>query len=112
MTAIDLLSTMWAAGLTVRLNTDRALVISPASALQPGQRDLLRAHKAEVVALLSEAHDTTQALLAAAARVCDQHNDAAGPRADMCRDCLNTPPALRQDLLQHLLQASRKEGAG
>lgn len=40
-------------------------------------------------------------LLAAAMRACDHHNDSAAAREQMVKDCLDTPPELRQELLTH-----------
>lgn len=40
-------------------------------------------------------------LLAAAMRACDHHGDGPEARAEMSRQCLRTPPHLREDLLAH-----------
>ena len=34
-------------------------------------------------------------------RACDHHNDSAAAREQMVKDCLDTPPELRQELLTH-----------
>lgn len=44
-------------------------------------------------------------LIAAAMRACDAHGDSPEAREQMRRDCLETPPHLRADLLQHLRAA-------
>ena len=41
-------------------------------------------------------------LLDAAMRACDAWNDTTQAREEMRRDCLETPPHLQGDLLQHL----------
>lgn len=40
-------------------------------------------------------------LIAAAMRACDHHGDSPAARQQMVRDCLDTPPELRQELLEH-----------
>ena len=40
-------------------------------------------------------------LIAAAMRVCDQHNDSEAAREEMRHECLRLPPHLQQDLLDH-----------
>jgi hypothetical protein len=42
-------------------------------------------------------------LLRAAMHVCDLYGDGAQAREDMRADCLNTPPHLRADLLDHFI---------
>ena len=47
------------------------------------------------------AHRLAKALIAAAMRVCDQHNDSEAAREEMRHECLKLPPHLQQDLLNH-----------
>ena len=44
-------------------------------------------------------------LLAAAMKVCDRHNDGPEARDQMRRECLELPPHLQRDLLQHFTQS-------
>lgn len=43
----------------------------------------------------------TAALIAAAMKVCDRHGDGEAARADMRQQCLELPPRLQADLLEH-----------
>ena len=61
----------------------------------------LRECKPELIEFLTAAHVTTTALIAAAMKVCDRHNDSEAARHEMRLDCLNTPLHLRSDLLNH-----------
>lgn len=47
------------------------------------------------------AHRTMKQLLQAAMRACDHWNDSDEAREEMRRQCLETPPHLRADLLEH-----------
>jgi hypothetical protein len=47
------------------------------------------------------AHRVMKKLLEAAMRACDHHGDGAEAREEMKRQCLETPPHLRADLLAH-----------
>jgi hypothetical protein len=50
-------------------------------------------------------------LLDAAMRACDAWNDTAQARDQMRRECLETPPHLRADLLAHLTNQYPKDRA-
>lgn len=50
-------------------------------------------------------------LLDAAMRACDAWNDTAQARDQMRRECLETPPHLRADLLDHLRHTYPKDRA-
>lgn len=104
MQATEILSVLWAQGFTVSLADNGGLKVSPASTLHDTQRDLLRAHKAEIVELLASAHETTELLLTAAMWACDHYGDSEAMREEMRRDCLDTPPHLRANLLVHVSQ--------
>ena len=101
MTAASILEVLWAQGFSVSLVDNYRLAISPASKLNDTQRELLRANKAEIVALLCDAKATTDALVKAAMRACDHFNDSPVDRADMKRECMATPLHLQADLLNH-----------
>lgn len=47
------------------------------------------------------AHRLAKELIAAAMRRCDKFKDGEAARADMRRDCLELPPHLQADLLDH-----------
>ena len=101
MTAASILEVLWAQGFTVSLVDNDRLAVSPSSKLHDTQRALLRANKAEIVALLCDAKATTDALVKAAMRACDHFNDSPADRADMKRECIATPLHLQADLLNH-----------
>ena len=101
MTAASILEVLSVQGFTVSLVDNDRLAVSPSSKLHDSQRELLRANKAEIVALLREAKATTDALVKAAMRACDHWGDNPADRADMKRECIATPPHLQADLLNH-----------
>ena len=107
MTPAVILEALWALGFTVSLMADDRLIVSPASALDPTQRELLRANKAAIVAALREANSITIDLITAAMRACDHHGDSEVARADMRLECLATPAQLQADLLEHFTQIHR-----
>lgn len=92
------------AGLELRLDGDVILLEGDADAVQTWA-SRLRPHKAELLALLLESSRITHALLTAAMRACDHHDDDAAGRAAMRADCLATPPELRAGLLDHFDRA-------
>ncbi|MFZ2388455.1 MAG: hypothetical protein WAW69_11715 [Polaromonas sp.] len=96
-----ILSLLWGHGFHVSLTADDSLKVSPSSTLHPSLRELIRANKAVIVALLVEARKTTSWLIAAAMEVCDRHNDSDAAREEMRQDCLKLAPHLQQDLLDH-----------
>lgn len=97
----EILISLWQAGILVRLAPDGVNLTAPAGRLTPGQRELVVAHKPALIDFLTSAHTTTAALIEAAMQVCDQHGDGEQARADMRRDCLELPPHLQADLLDH-----------
>lgn len=101
MTAANILGDLAGAGVVLALAPDRQNLTAPASKLTVAQRALVLAHKPEIVSLLRDAHQTTEKLLQAANRVCDQFDDGPEAREQMRVDCLSTPLHLRLDLLEH-----------
>lgn len=101
----SILNVLWAEGFTVELGVGGKLLVSPSSTLTNHHRELLRANKAAIVALLAEEQRRAEAevaeLLAAAKRASDHHGDGPEARAAMERDCRSTPSYLRADLLGH-----------
>lgn len=104
MPAASILEVLWAQGFTVSLVDNDRLAVSPASTLHDTQRELLRANKAAIVALLRDAKATTDALVKAAMLACDHWGDSPADRAEMKRECLATPAHLQADLLNHFLK--------
>ena len=101
MTAASILEQLWAQGFTISLVDDDRLAVSPASNLHDSQRELLRANKAAIVALLRDAKTTTDALVKAAMLACDYWGDNPADRDLMRLECLATPAHLQTDLLNH-----------
>ncbi len=101
MTASSILQVLWAQGFTVSLVGSDRLAVSPASTLHDSQRELLRANKAEIVALLRDAKATTDALIKAAMLACDHWNDSPADRDLMRLECRATPAHLQAHLLAH-----------
>ncbi len=100
MDVITLCRRAHGAGVTLTAEGER-LLASPAGRLSDELRTEIKAHKPELVQFLLDAHATTTALIEAAMRACDHHGDGEQARLEMRRDCLNTPPHLQQDLLDH-----------
>ena len=101
MTAFSIIQDLEEQGVWLKLSDDGANLVVPAGSLSPEQRALVLSHKAEIVALLVDARKTASWLIAAAMKVCDQHNDSEAAREEMRQDCLKLPPQLQQDLLDH-----------
>ena len=97
----EILISLWRAGILVRLAPDGVNLAVPAGRLTPGQRDLVLTHKPALIALLVAAHDTTLLLIKAAMKVCDRHGDGEQARQEMRQQCLELPPHLQADLLDH-----------
>lgn len=104
-----ILADLWGHGITLRIAADGANLAAPAGRLSPEQRALVLAHKAELVALLHAAHQTTAALLAAAMQACDHHGDGDIARQDMRQQCMDTPPYLRGELVDHFNRTYGKQ---
>jgi len=101
MTPHEILISLLQAGILVRLAPDGTSLAVPAGRLTPVQRGLLLAHKPALIALLVEAHTTTVLLIEAAMNVCDRHGDCEAARQEMRQQCMELPPHLQADLLQH-----------
>lgn len=82
-------------GVTFRLVGDKVRVNAPDGRLVRWL-SILRPHRTEIRAWL-----TAGELIAAAMRACDHYNDSPAARQQMVRDCLDTPPELRQELREH-----------
>lgn len=98
--ADSILRELHAVGIRLELQGD-LLNASPAARLTDELRDLVRANKPALVAYLTEAHQTAAHLIESAMQACDHHGDGPEAREAMRRDCLETPPHLRADLLAH-----------
>lgn len=101
MTPHILFSNLLANGITLKLSADGENLAVPAGSLSAEQRALVLAHKPELVAFLVDSRKTTAQLLAAAMRACDHHHDGPAAREQMRRECLELPPHLQRDLLDH-----------
>lgn len=97
----EILIALWRAGILVRLAPDGVNLAVPAERLTTAQRDLVLAHKSELIAFLADARITTTALIEAAMKVCDRHGDGQAARAEMHQQCLELPAHLQADLLEH-----------
>lgn len=106
MDATLILRRLFAAGVRLDLKGD-GLSAWPASSLNDELRALIRGHKPELIAYLTEAHRTTAELIEASMRACDFHGDGLQAREQMQRDCLDTPPHLRADLRDYFNQTYR-----
>ena len=106
MTAATLIRQAEASGVTLRIVDGKVKASGDRIALA-AMVDQLRDHKAEIVELLADAHQTTAALIEAAMRVSSQYGDGEAAREQMRRDCLVTPQHLRADLLAHFTATYR-----
>lgn len=107
MTAAVLYQRALASGVTLRLVEGKVKAAGSHEALAELVPQL-REWKPELIELLTAAHITTAALIVAAMRVCNKYDDNDDKREEMRQDCLNTPPHLRQDLLDHFNEINQK----
>jgi hypothetical protein len=105
MSIDDVLKEVSRVGLTLRLTSEGGINAKPVYRLTPALRDLLKAHKADLVLALSQQtrinHQTQKVvsvedaldgkLLEAAIRGCDFWNDGIAARAEMVADIKATP---------------------
>lgn len=115
MTASHILEEVSKAGLTLRLTASGGINARPVDRLTPALRELLKAHKANLAAALSQqaplkrkapqvaaiGDELDSKLLEAAMRCCDYWNDGAEARAQMVAEIRATPQHHRQALLEH-----------
>jgi len=115
MTVGHVLEEVSKAGLTLRLTTAGSINARPVDRLTPALRELLKAHKADLAAALSQqaplerkapqvasaGDELDSRLLEAAMRCCDYWNDGAEARAQMVAEIRATPQHHRQELLEH-----------
>ena len=86
-------------GVTFRVAGDKVRINAPDGRLVRWL-PILRPHRTEIRAWL-----TAGDLIAAAMRACDHHGDSEAARQEMVKDCLDTPPELRQELQEHFQRA-------
>lgn len=88
------------AAIEARLMANPANVANPANSPErrESQPSTCQQHGAHLDPAVTE-------LLDAAMRACDAWNDSTQAREEMRRDCLETPPHLRADLLNHFERA-------
>lgn len=115
MTVSLVLEKVSKAGLTLRLSTSGSINARPVDRLTPALRDLLKAHKTDLVAALRQQtpakriapsaaiadDELDRQLLEAAMRCCDYWKDGPEARAQMVAEIRATPRDQRQDLLEH-----------
>lgn len=101
MNAQTILADLLAHGIELECTADGRNLTVPAGSLTPQQRAQVLKHKAELIRMVQESSRITHQLLWAAMVACDYHGDGPEAREQMRQDCLNTPPHLRADLLEH-----------
>ncbi len=103
------------AGLTLHLTAMGSINAKPVDRLTPALRDLLKAHKTDLVTALRQETPTKRIappaavaddeldcqLLGAAMRCCDYWKDGPEARAQMVAEIRATPRDQRQDLLEY-----------
>jgi len=109
LTPTSILKALWAVGVRLELASDGRLFAKPSDRLTDELRGLCREHKAELIDFLHQAEATAHAVIDAAMHACDTWQDNEQDRDQMRRDCLETPPHLRADLLEHLQKSYPKE---
>ena len=103
MTPEAILADLIQCGIEPSVTPDKTGIVVPAGKLTEAQRAAVLGHKKELIAYLVESSRITARLLEAAMRRCDQFNDSDKARQDMREQILETPPHVRQDLLDHFL---------
>lgn len=101
MTAQAIFQELLECGIDLDLMPDGKHLSVPANCLTQMQRDRVKAHRQDLIALLSQSRQITEELLVAAMRACDHWGDSPEAREQMRIDCLKTPAHLRVDLLAH-----------
>jgi hypothetical protein len=101
MNPTTILAELWADGVSITVAPDNANLVAPANRLTPAQREFIKAHKPALIDFLMQARATTDAVIAAAMRRCDQFNDNEAAREQMRQDVLTVPPHQQADLLDH-----------
>ena len=105
MNPTAILSDLLDSGIEPTVTPDGNGIEVPAGRLTADQRRAILAHKQELIACIQESARITTELLNAAMRACDAWNDTAQARDQMRRECLETPPHLRTELLAHFKRA-------
>ena len=100
MSTDKLLRAALEAGIEIRL-ADGKIKVSGCADVVMAWAPRLREHKAALIEHLIESSRLTHELLEAAMRACDHHGDGPEARAQMKRECLETPPHLKPGLLEH-----------
>ena len=103
MTPETILADLLASGIEPSVTPDKTGIVVPAGKLTEAQRAAVLGHKPALIECILESARVTKQLLEAAMRRCDQFNDSEKARQDMRKQVLETPPHLRQDLLEHFL---------
>ena len=103
MTPEAILADLIQCGIEPSVTPDKTGIVVPAGKLTEAQRAAVLGHKPALIACILESARITAQLLEAAMRRCDQFNDSDKARQDMREQVLETPPHLRQDLLEHFL---------
>ena len=103
MTPEAILADLIQCGIEPSVTPDKTGIVVPAGKLTEAQRAAVLGHKPALIECILESTRVTKQLLEAAMRRCDQFNDSEKARQDMRKQVLETPPHLRQDLLEHFL---------
>ena len=106
MTPEAILADLIQCGIEPSVTPDKTGIVVPAGKLTDAQRAAVLGHKPALIACILESARITAQLLEAAMRRCDQFNDNEKARQDMREQVLETPPHLRQDLLDHFIQST------
>lgn len=106
MTPEAILADLIQCGIEPSVTPDKTGIVVPAGKLTEAQRAAVLGHKPALIACILESARVTALLLEAAMRRCDQFNDSDKARQDMREQVLETPPHLRQDLLDHFIQSA------
>jgi hypothetical protein len=101
MGAPDLLRHLRGAGFTLAL-ADGGIRVAPARDLTDAQRETIRTHRAELLALLSG--QTAAALVRAINACCDARGDTDANRAALTAECAQLTPAEQADMFEHFAQ--------
>ena len=106
MTPEAILADLILCGIEPSVTPDKTGIVVPAGKLTEAQRAAVLGHKPALIACILESARVTALLLEAAMRRCDQFNDGDKARQDMREQVLETPPHLRQALLEQFMQST------
>ena len=109
MNAVRILFELARDGLAITLDGNN-LRVTPRSAMTAAHREVIGANKPAIVALLSDAHQTAEALVHAIHLACDVRRDEENHRASLIDECSRLKPHEQADMRDHFENEATRDG--